>query len=146
MRTAARQLQQKQALPCDSLKIAVHKLKCTCSIATFHSTAAASKLGTDAAAKQGTWVLLQQPWALQSSGNVEIWGRGCFGRFYLGLELIFSTKKLASSQYLAFSHSLRSLIGVKKNKKNLKELERLTATSHSFVTKSRFEEGSLELS
>lgn len=31
-------------------------------------------------------------------------------------------------------------------KKNLKELERLTATSHSFVTKSRFEEGSLELS
>lgn len=36
--------------------------------------------------------------------------------------------------------------GKKKNKKNLKELERLTATSHSFVTKSRFEEGSLELS
>lgn len=71
VRSAARQLQQKQPLPCDSLKIAVHKLKCTCSIATFHSTAAASKSGTDAAAKQGTGFLLQHPWALQGSGSME---------------------------------------------------------------------------
>lgn len=86
--TAARQLKQKHALPCDSLKIATHKLKCTCSIATFHSTAAASKLGTDAAAKQGTSLLLQHPWRWKGNAKLEIWDRGGVGGWEVVLEVL----------------------------------------------------------
>lgn len=87
MCTAARQLKQKHALPCDSLKIAVHKLKCTCSIATFRTTAAASTSGAGAAAKQGAPLLLQHPRRWQGSRNMEIWGRGWLWRLYPSLEL-----------------------------------------------------------